>query len=144
VHASVRAIREQAPLWSEGKLRIALDLHCPGIRGENHEEIYFVGGPDQAMWTRVLRFATLLEKTQRGPLVYRTRNNIPFGKAWNTADNFKSGMSNSRWAAGLPGMMVATSIEIPYANAGGKVVTADSARAFGADLARAIRVFLGE
>ena len=144
VHASVRAIREQAPRWSEGKLRIALDLHCPGIRGENHEEIYFVGSPDQAMWTRVLKFATLLEKTQRGPLVYRTANNIPFGKAWNTADSFKAGMSNSRWAAGLPGMVVATSIEIPYANAGGEVVTADSARAFGADLARAIRVFLGK
>jgi predicted deacylase len=142
VHASVRAIRQLVPQWSGGKLHLALDMHCPHIRGENNEEIYFVGGQDAAMWARVERFAGLLEKSQTGPLVFRSTNNIPFGKAWNTAANFAAGKSCSRWASELPGIRVATGIEIPYANAGGKAVTAETARALGADLARAIRQVL--
>ena len=37
---------------------------------------------------------------------------------------------------------MATTIEIPYANVGTTVVTADDARAFGHDLARALRGYL--
>lgn len=44
--------------------------------------------------------------------------------------------------AGLPGMRLAGSIEIPYANVREQEVTADSARAFGKDLARAIGEYL--
>ena len=39
-------------------------------------------------------------------------------------------------------MRLATSFEIPYANVKGQTVTADAARAFGADLARAIQTYL--
>ena len=44
IYASTRALRERIPAWSGGKLRVALDLHCPWIRGEHNEVIYFVGG----------------------------------------------------------------------------------------------------
>lgn len=37
---------------------------------------------------------------------------------------------------------MAASFEIPYANAGGKPVTSDSARAFGHDLAAALVAYL--
>ena len=39
-------------------------------------------------------------------------------------------------------MLLATTLEIPYADVGGRPVTIDSARAFGRDLARAIRRYL--
>ena len=48
----------------------------------------------------------------------------------------------SRWVGGLPGVIFGTSLEIPYANAAGKAVTAETARAFGRDLAHALRVYL--
>jgi len=141
IYASVRALRAFVPEWSGGKLRVALDLHCPWIRGEHNEDLYFVGGPDPDNWARVGKFSEVLETVQTGPLVFSAKNNLPHGKAWNTS---ALSPSFSRWAAGLPGIRMATSMEIPYANAGGREVTAESAHAFGRDLARALRRFLEE
>jgi hypothetical protein len=42
----------------------------------------------------------------------------------------------------LPGISLATTIEFPYANVSGGEVNAGSARAFGHDLAAAIRGYL--
>jgi hypothetical protein len=142
IYPSVTALTERVPVWSEGKLRVALDLHCPWIRGQHNEVIYFVGGPEPEIWERAVQLGKLLEAVQQGPLVYRVSDNLPFGKAWNTGPGGPNLKSCSRWAAELPGIQVASGIEIPYANAAGKEVTADSARAFGRDLARALRRFL--
>jgi hypothetical protein len=140
LYPSVRALRERVPQWSQGRLDVALDMHCPHIRGEHNEVIYFVGGPEKENWDRVGRFSKILEAVQRGPLVYDSKNNLPFGQAWNVGEG--PPRSFSRWAANLPGVRVATSIEIPYANAGGRPVTVESARALGHDLAQAMRRFL--
>ena len=142
VHPTVRAIREWAPKWGAGRLAFALDMHCPWIRGEHNEDIYFPGGEQRRNWNEVLKFAHLLEKLNRGPLPYATRNNIAFGTAWNTAANYKQGMSFARWAEGLKGIRAAGSIEIPYANCGEVDVTAQSARALGHSLAAALRTYL--
>ena len=48
----------------------------------------------------------------------------------------------SRWAATLPGIALAATLEFPYATAGGKEVNVATARRFGQDLAHAIRRFL--
>ena len=140
IYPSVRELREMVPKWSRGRLDVALDLHCPFIRGLHNEDIYFVGGPEKENWDRVGRFSGILEKVQTGSLVFRSRNNLPFGQAWNVGES--PPRSFSRWAANLPGILMATSIEIPYANASGTTVTAENARAFGHDLARALRRFL--
>ncbi len=84
LYASVQALTERVPAWSHGKLRVALDLHCPWIRGLHNEVIYFVGGPDLEAWGRVTALAELLERLREGPLVYRVKDNLPFGQAWNT------------------------------------------------------------
>lgn len=142
LYASTRAMREFVPKWSEGKLRFAMDMHCPTLRGAHNETIYFVGSENPENWAKVEKLGKILEETQTGPLAYRTKDNVPFGTAWNTAANFKQGKSFGRWAIDLPGILAATTIEISYANANGKTVTAESARALGRDLARAIRKFL--
>lgn len=144
VHPATRALREFVPKWSDGKLRLALDMHCPTLRGDHNETIYFVGSEDQKNWARVQRLSELLESVQEGPLPFRAKENIPFGTAWNTEKNFAKGMSFARWAATLPGIHAASTIEISYANANGKEVNAASARALGRDLARAMRRFLEE
>jgi hypothetical protein len=142
IHPSVKALAERVPAWSAGKLHVALDLHCPWIRGPNNEVIYFVGGPDADNWKRVTQFAETIEAVRQGPLPYRVSDNLPFGKAWNTGSGGKDLQTCAQWAAGLPGIRVASSIETPYANASGKAVTAESASAFGHDLARALRRYL--
>jgi hypothetical protein len=142
LYASTKALREFAPKWSDGRLKFALDLHCPTLRGANNETIYFVGSENPDNWKKVERFCGLLESTQTGPLKYSAKDNVPFGTAWNSAANYTKGVHFSRWAMDLPGAAATTTLEISYANANGKTVTADSARAFGRDLARALRKFL--
>ncbi len=142
VHPETRAIQKLVPEWSKGKLRFALDLHCPNIRGKENEDIYLVGSEDPKTWTEQQRFGELLEQVQQGTLVYSATNNLPFGTKWNTTNNFTQGTSGSRWARGLPGVQLATTIELPYANASDREVNAESAREFGHDLARAIRAYL--
>jgi len=142
LYPSVRAIRELVPGWSEGKLRIALDLHCPHIRGPNNEVIYLVGSPFEAIWAKATRFAEMLEAGRTGPLPYHAKDNLPFGQGWNTDANLGAGKSFCRWASELPGIDFATTIEIPYANASGVPVTPESARAFGRDLAAAIEAYV--
>lgn len=146
IYASVAANKTFVPEWSGGKLRIAMDLHCPWVRGggENrgsNEQIYLVGGPNATIWNESQAFAAILERVQTGTLPYAAKHNLPWGESWNTADA-KLNRSFSRWAGDLEGIRVATTMEIPYATAGGKPVTPDSARALGHDIARAMHRYL--
>jgi len=142
IYPSVRALRELVPQWSAGRLTASFDLHCPHIRGKHNEVIYMVGSQSKAIWQQQCAFGKILESIRTGPLPYRAKDNLPFGQGWNTARNYGAGKSCSRWAGELEGVRLATSFEIPYANAGGRPVTAESARAFGRDLARALRRYL--
>ena len=142
IYPSVAALREFVPSWSRGRLHIALDLHCPYISGPHNEVIYLVGSPNKNIWAQQQRFGRILEDTRTGPLTYKASDNLPFGKAWNTGNNYGKLKSCSRWAAEIEQVRLATTIEIPYANVRGEAVTARTARAFGRDLARAIRKYL--
>jgi hypothetical protein len=142
IYPETGALRELVPTCSAGRLRFAMDMHCPYIRGEGHEEIYFVGTANEDNWLRVGRFSGIIEDAQVGPLVFEAKNNLPFGQGWNKAEGFSQGESFNEWSGQLPGVRFASSIEIPYASAAGKAVTVESARALGHDLAEAIRRFL--
>lgn len=120
---------------------LALDLHCPWIRGPLHEVISFVGGPDLALWERVGQFSRMLEANCSGTLRFREADNLPFGVEWNTGTGLER-HSFGGWAASLPGIRFASSLELPYALAGSAEVNAQSARIFGRDLAVTIRDFL--
>ncbi|MFH1740154.1 MAG: M14 family zinc carboxypeptidase [bacterium] len=142
LYPSVKALRTFVPRWSQGTLRIAVDLHDPYIRGTHNEWIYFVGGPNQDIWNHVQQFSSILASVQSGPLLYDPKNNLPFGQAWNNGENYDKGKSCARWASELPGIRVATSLEIPYAQSSGTPVSAENAKAFGVDLAKAIARYL--
>lgn len=143
IHAEVRALRRFVPTWAQDQLHFALDLHDPYIRGPSNESIYLVEN-DGPTTENVRNFARILESSCAGPLPFRAKDNLPFGTSWNTAKNYADGMSFSRWAGKQPGIVFAATIEVPYANAGGQPVTAETARAFGRDLARAIQRFLSD
>ncbi len=139
IYPEVAALKQIVPEWSGGRLRLAFDLHCPYIRGGNNQELFFVGGPDEEMANQLEAFSKLLESEQTGPLKYDSTHNIPWGQSWN---NLNEARSFGRWAALQPGIDLATTLETPYADAGGRSVTIESARALGGDLAAAIEKWL--
>jgi hypothetical protein len=137
LHPTVAAIKTLLPAWSAGRLDAAIDLHCPSLKDDY---IHFVGGPEPEFWERALRLCALLKEVQNGPLVYAPADNVPFGTKWNTGSGTQ--MSFGRWARTVPGARLVTTIEFPYALAHKTPVTADGARAFGRDVAVALRQWL--
>jgi len=142
IYPETRAIRARMPAWSGGRPLVAIDLHCPWIRAGESEHIYQVGRENADSWARQQKFGTLLEAARRGPLPYRAADDLPFGQKWNTSKNYAAGVSFGRWSENVPGVCLSTTFEVPYANASGAEVNADSARAFGRDIALALRSFL--
>lgn len=141
IYRSVRALKELVPTWSAGAFTLALDLHCPYLKGGNSsEDIHFVGSPEPENWARTMEFCDTLEEVQRGPLRYSQTSNIPYGAAWNVG---KTGVAEScsRWMGTLETIHFGTTIEIPYATACGVEVNPSTARALGRDLARAVRAY---
>jgi hypothetical protein len=139
IYPTVRALKHFFPKWSHGKTRVAIDLHCPYIRGGNNETIFFVLGPDEPQTEQLAVFSNVLEREGTSPLPYRAANNYPWGKGWNNAEMRTSFRS---WAEKQKGILIATTLEIPYANAEGEAVTIASAKAFGADLTHSLRSYL--
>ncbi len=126
------------------RLMVTLDLHCPYISGKWNELIYQVGAPEPPIWHEQQVFGAILEDACTGPLPYKASNDLPWGEAWNTTANFAQGKAASHWLSHLPHTRLVSSFEIPYANAEGAEVNAESARAFGANLAQAIGAYLRE
>ena len=100
VHIETAVIRERVPDWSAGKLKVAIDLHCPWIRMNRNETIYLVGSESEAQWQEQMRFSHILEAERTGGL--------PFGMEWNTAENYAVGKSFGRWTSELSGVQLAT------------------------------------
>jgi hypothetical protein len=154
IHTTVQAITEQVPKWLDGKPLFFMDMHCPWLRGGTDplhiekgtsEYLYFVGiNADEKFSKGLQRFGTILEKERKGSIPYKALNNMPFGVSWNTAANYKAPnlQKCDEWGATLPNVVFSSAIEVPFANAEGAVVDADSARILGHDLARAIRIYL--
>jgi acetyl esterase/lipase len=142
IYPSTASLRQEIPAWSDGKLSMALDLHCPWIKGEYHEWIYLVGNKDPIMEAAQIRFSGLLENHSVGELKFRSGDFLPFGTAWNVQQSFTKGLGFSKWAAGLDDIGLATTIEFPYANILGVQVTKDNARAFGKAISFALMDYL--
>lgn len=146
IYASTSSLRQQVPEWVGEVPWVGIDLHNPFIKGENNEWIYFVGNANPSISKEQERLVDILAETYRGPMKFtRKEGFMPFGVAWNTGANYDQGASFGQWAAGFQGkgLKMATTLEFPYALNHGQVVTAEGARAFGADLMYALQEYLG-
>jgi hypothetical protein len=139
LYPSVRTLRTFVPEWSAGRLRIAHDFHCPYIRDN---KIYQVGSSQKNIWAEQMKFGGILESIADKALPYKTSNDLPFGKSWNKAGNYKAGKSFFQWADELEDIRLSSAFEIPYAQSGKTTITPDTARAFGANLVQALRKYL--
>ena len=142
VHIETAAIRKQLPEWAGDKLLLAIDIHCPWIRGSNNEWVYQVGADDPRQWAAQQKLGHFLERVSENTLAYKQSNDLPFGSSWNTGGNYSQGMGYKKWASTKGGARFATSFEIPYARANGTVVDESNCRRFGNGMAEAIRQFL--
>jgi hypothetical protein len=142
LYPETAALRDLVPPWAQGRLHFAMDMHCPWIRDEHNEDVYFVGVENAADSARLERFSKLLASVRRGPIPYSVSSNLSFGVDWNTAENSKGGAGFHEWLGPLIAPGFVCSVEIPYANAGGAEVNAATARSLGTDLAAAIRAWL--
>jgi hypothetical protein len=142
IHRSTAALRTIIPVWSDNKLKIALDMHCPWISGEHEEHIYSAGSSDPEEEQQQILFSQLLEKNSTGELKLYHKNFLPYGKSWNTDKNYSQGMGFREWASSIEGVSLASSIEFPYANISGLMVTKDNARFFGEAIACSIEEYL--
>lgn len=121
----------------------AVDLHCPHIRGEWNDRVYLVGAEDRKRAAQQAEFAAVWEREQAGPVKFRARDVLAFGSSWNTTNNYSAGRTFARWAGQtFRDARLATTIEIPFADALGAEVNAESARALGRDLAAALAEYL--
>lgn len=144
IHAATAALRALLPAWSDGRLRIAIDLHCPWIAGEHNEVIYLVGAEEPRAALAQRRFSEMRESVQTGPLPFAAADDLPFGCAWNTRANYAGGQGCARWSHALRSVDPGTEIEMPYANARGAEVNQTTAWRWGRDVGAAIAAFLKE
>lgn len=143
IYNSVASLREKVLYWGEGKLMFALDLHCPWIRGEWNEHIYFVGSGKEEIAREQKKYADILIARHSGELtINRKRSILEYGKAWNVAPTPGQGLSFSRWASEVEGISFSGTIEVPFSINNGQKITPQKARLFGRDLADAMSLYL--
>ena len=142
IHESTAALRYWVPGWSEKKLAVCVDLHCPWIKGENNENIYLPGANDLIMAEQEKLFCKLLSSNNSGELKISDKVYFPYGKGWNTSANTTQGYSFKRWSSGLEGVRLSITIEFPYGNNEGQTITQTNSRAFGTDLTKTIKKYL--
>ena len=145
LYCSTGALREQVPNWSENKLKVMMDLHCPWIKGPLNEVIYLVGSSNSAVEKQQRIFMDQLAAQNKGSLKFDMAQGIvAYGTAWNTAKNTTRGMSSTQWGATIPGMKLASSFEIPYSVHNKEPMTPENSRLFGRDMAFALAIYLNQ
>jgi len=151
LYPETRAIRDWIASHAGGRLDMFIDVHCPWIRDyspKDTNEYLYTPWKDPALVPDAAaerRFSELLEKLQCGSMRYRAADDLPFGVSWNTGKNYKQGLSAVQWACtSVKGLSIARSLEVPFANARGAVVTPDACRDLGRDLAKVFQASLLE
>ena len=148
IYPEVRAIREMMEKWNvDGGPSVVMDVHCPWLRGSwfvkdcSNEYIYTVGNKEVDDTQK--RFCEVLERVQCGGLGFLASDHYSFGRGWNTAKNYTQGSTMIQWAIRTwPEAPLHIAFEIPFANARYLTLYPPKFRAFGRDIAAALREFL--
>ncbi len=140
IYNETKSIMDFVPGWINGRTFIAIDIHCPWIKGKGNNTIYIPGSKDVQNWEEQVKFGKILMSVNRGPLPYSIDDNLPFGKDWNTGT--PPGLKTCAGWAYEVGAKTAMTIELPYSEARDKEVNQETARKFGNYLAKTISEYL--
>jgi hypothetical protein len=142
LYESTIALKEWVPVWAEKKLVVALDLHCPWIKGEYHENILIVGSQDETIAEQEKLFCRILKSANSGELKVSEKMYMPYGVDWNSSKEYTVGLTFTKWVSSIEGIKLPISLEFPYANNEDQIITQENSRNFGIDLAEAIKKYL--
>lgn len=135
LYPEIAAIQD---LILENKPWLIWDFHCPWIREDCNETIYFPGPADKEKEAKMLKLSRLLEQEAPAEAPHYTKDNILFGTGWNTNANYKNGKTMGMWASGYDFVEYVAALEVSYANAREITLTPDSCRKLGVAAARCI------
>ncbi|MDO5113629.1 MAG: M14-type cytosolic carboxypeptidase [Planctomycetia bacterium] len=149
IYPEIKALKAQISSTFADKKIFFLDLHCPWIRHGMNEYLYFPGPENPQMAAALKTYCQIFEKCQKNAKIpYLEANNLPFGESWNNVANYRK-MENGiltagskMWAATLPGVVFAGTIEVPYSNSSGVETTPEACRELGRNMTRAMVLFL--
>ena len=150
IHPETKAMTEWARDHAGNNIAIYLDLHCPWIRGKPTNECLYT--PFKApKWYRSSacekadrRFSQTLERVQCGSFRYKASDDLDYGRFWNTGKNYEQGGPSTWWGITHFTGPVSRCLEVPFQTANGAVVTRETCRDLGRDLAKTARTFLLE
>lgn len=141
LYTETRAIKEKI---MEHRFNLAIDMHCPWLRGYPYNEtMYFVGpsGPGESEITE--RFSRLLEEESTPDAPHFAADDLPYGVAWNTASNYSEGRPQGAWMREHCDWHPARiGAEIPFANFRDLTIMPENAMNLGRAFARAAARFL--
>ena len=148
IYPEVRAIREMMAEWTkDGGPSVVMDVHCPWLRSswfvkDSANEYIYTVGIEEVDDTQK-RFCEVLERVQRGGLGFLASDHYSFGRGWNAAKNYTQGSTLTQWALRTwPDTPLVIAFEIPFANARYLTLYPPKFRAFGRDIAAALRDYL--
>lgn len=142
LYETTNALKDWIPEWAENKLVVALDLHCPWIKGEYHENIQLVGSSNEKIAEQERLFCKILNNTNNGELKVSDKLYLSYGVDWNTAMSYTAGLSFRNWVSGIPGVKLPLSLEFPYAINEDQIINQENSRHFGIDLIKAVKVYV--
>ncbi|MEI7501918.1 MAG: M14 family zinc carboxypeptidase, partial [Paludibacter sp.] len=139
IYASTLALRNFVPLWADHKLAITLDIHCPWIRFNENDRAFTYGASNPKNDLEIREFCKLLKINNSNELKITDNFYVP------EAAPSSPGLSSRRWFSAYAedfGVKLPLTIEFPYATNNGQTVTQQNARAFGVDVAKALKEYI--
>jgi len=145
IYPEVAAIQALTSAWGQGKMWLYLDMHSPGNidwPGYHAQKIYaYHSGPEP---TERNRFLDILKNSISGPLVYDRTADIDSGTGVTPPGESRWTDSDSWMAVKVSGIKASIVIETPYGKVSGVMVSASNLRAFGQDVAKAVKIWGSE
>ncbi len=139
LYQETQAVMDYIQQWSQQQAVIALDFHSPEL---NSQSIRQLGSADEIIWQEQQRFGHILASSSPIGFPYHQQDDIPWGQPGNTDSAGEVGTSFEVWAGQLPGMKLASTIEIPSCLVGDLPFDPARARQFGARLGISILEWL--
>ena len=142
IYNETDALRKLLPDWIKGSSAVAIDLHCPWIRGNHNEDIYIVGSKDLENTNEQVRFLEIINRqlkveNKSFPVVY-----LPYGKDWNVATSFTKGRSFGSYTIEELNTLLSCTFEFPYAVYSGIQVAPNDYRKLGKTIAISLQEYL--